>query len=82
MAKGEIRQITLTGERVIELGICRAMLIAAGVPETEINNTRILSASMQTLMAHLRAGMKIAWAFDDARHRNGQETAWADANRN
>ena len=82
MAKVQSRQVTLTGERVIELGICRAMLIAAGVPETEINNTRVLSAAMQMLMAHLRAGMKIDWAFDDARHRNGQETAWVDANKN
>ena len=73
------QSVTLSGDRIVELEICRAMLAATGIPVEELTGQKVLSASMQVLMSHLRAGMKISWQFDDARHRNNR---WADANRN
>ena len=71
--------VTLTGDRIVEVDICRAMLAATGIPVEELTGQKVLSAALQTLMAHLNAGMKIAWEFDDARHRNNR---WAESNKN
>ena len=75
----DTQSVTLTGDRLVELGICRQMLAATGIPVEELSYQKVLSAAMQVMMAHLKNGMKICWEFDDARHRNNR---WADANKN
>ena len=63
--------VTLTGPRILELQICRAMVEATGIPKHQITDQRVVSACMQITMAHLQAGMKISWEFDDQRVNNG-----------
>ena len=76
------KTISLSGARIVEFDICRQMIEAAGVPPHQISNQRVMSAVMQTFMAHMKAGMKIAWQFDDARADNGpgeEKTALREA---
>ena len=65
------KAVGLTGARIVELKILRDMLEATGIPAWQITDQRALSACMQVTMAHLRAGMAIAWDWDDARADNG-----------
>ena len=59
--------VSLTGERVLEFETCRDILESIGVTSINLTPQRVISAAMQTLIAHKQNGGEITFHFDDAR---------------
>ena len=61
-------QVVLTGDRLDEYEQCREILVSLGVDNAGLSTQHVMSAALQTMLAHHKVGGKVDYRFNDGRY--------------